>query len=499
MLDVGVDAPDIPEDFQGDLVQLKKRHPDLFPHLVGNKLQSMRNLFSQDKVSIKLKAPYMDYIVAGAEMHAPIVSHGFGGLTSLAKGGLANGWGAGVFRYSDDDLTNFPIKYNDLAPYYDKLTEKIGISGANDDLEPWFLYDENLQPPLVLNPLMAELRERYIAQKDYLNGEGLFLGRPRMAILSEDKDERQAYQYDHMDYFRPHIPSIYTPTYTLDELIRDGAIDYRPGYLVKSFQENGDHVAVIAERLDTKEKELFRCRRLLLAAGALGSARIVLASAEDHSSRLPFLDNPMACIPVFRPGMLGKTITGKDASAGQLNLIYTRSEDTGPVLLYMLSSSSCLHTDILFETPLPATVARTILRQTSQAMGMAIVFYPGRQTAGNWVSLDEQGRLHVTCEPIHHPEVDKRLINLFRTMGFLSHRALVQHPPMGSGLHFAGMLPMRDNPSRYQCHPNGRLSGTKAVYVIDGSNFSALPAKNYSFTIMANAMRIARGAAQGKR
>jgi choline dehydrogenase-like flavoprotein len=53
---------------------------------------------------------------------------------------------------------------------------------------------------------------------------------------------------------------------------------------------------------------------------------------------------------------------------------------------------------------------------------------------------------------------------------------------------------MRKSPSKsYETHPNGRLHGMKNVYVADGSVFPALPAKNLSFTIMANAMRVAAG------
>jgi choline dehydrogenase-like flavoprotein len=38
---------------------------------------------------------------------------------------------------------------------------------------------------------------------------------------------------------------------------------------------------------------------------------------------------------------------------------------------------------------------------------------------------------------------------------------------------------------------DGRLFGTRLVFVADGACFAALPAKNLTFTIMANAMRIA--------
>jgi choline dehydrogenase-like flavoprotein len=52
---------------------------------------------------------------------------------------------------------------------------------------------------------------------------------------------------------------------------------------------------------------------------------------------------------------------------------------------------------------------------------------------------------------------------------------------------------MRQTPGEYETHPDGRLQGTRNVHIVDGACFSALPSKNLTFTIMANAMRIARG------
>ena len=52
---------------------------------------------------------------------------------------------------------------------------------------------------------------------------------------------------------------------------------------------------------------------------------------------------------------------------------------------------------------------------------------------------------------------------------------------------------MRERPERrYETNRNGLLNGTKAVYVGDAAGFPRLPAKNLTFTIMANALRIGR-------
>ena len=74
---------------------------------------------------------------------------------------------------------------------------------------------------------------------------------------------------------------------------------------------------------------------------------------------------------------------------------------------------------------------------------------------------------------------------------------LIQKPVTGHAIHYAGTLPMAETPARYQCDPAGKLAGAHRVYIADSACFSALPAKNMSFGMMANAMRIATAAAQG--
>ena len=78
-------------------------------------------------------------------------------------------------------------------------------------------------------------------------------------------------------------------------------------------------------------------------------------------------------------------------------------------------------------------------------------------------------------------------------MGFLATAAIAKHASPGEGIHYAGTLPMSDSPGRYQLHRDGRLEGTRSVYVCDGACFPRLPAKNHTYTIMANAHRIATG------
>jgi hypothetical protein len=68
------------------------------------------------------------------------------------------------------------------------------------------------------------------------------------------------------------------------------------------------------------------------------------------------------------------------------------------------------------------------------------------------------------------------------------------YTPQGGSIHYAGTLPFDDTGKPFTLNPSGRLSGTRRVYVGDGSGFRYLPAKGLTMTLMANAHIVAQNA-----
>jgi len=66
--------------------------------------------------------------------------------------------------------------------------------------------------------------------------------------------------------------------------------------------------------------------------------------------------------------------------------------------------------------------------------------------------------------------------------------------PMGASVHYAGTLPMTTEDRPWTTRPDGSSRDFGNLFIADGATFPFLPAKNLTFTLMANAVRIARGA-----
>jgi choline dehydrogenase-like flavoprotein len=484
VLDVGFDAP--PPSLQGNVYQLRLENADLFSELIGDDFQSLRNLH-QRPISLKLKGPQLNYIVQSWPELTPIVSQTFEGVLSLAKGGLANAWGAGVYRFTDQDLRGFPICAEDLRPFYDQVTNEIGVSGTNDDLAPYFGHDDALLPPLRMSDFFEELYAGYQQAKSTFEQQRVFVGRPRLAVRTE------AYRYNNLEFFESRDPAIYTPAYTIDELLTSGAIEYFDGRLVLRYEEQSDRILVYARNLHDGQAETYCAKKLCLGAGAINTARIVLASERDFTSRLPLLDNPMACIPFFSPRRIGAPLPIHDSSLAQLNLVVEDSENDEMLQATLYGTTGPLRSDILFTLPLSFQANLALVKYAAPAMGLLMLFYPGPEKGGNHLRLRESGELEIEFgETPSNPAVERRLIRLLRRLGYWTHPGLIQRPGMGQGLHFAATLPMRAEPRRHQTDAQGRLFGTSRVHIVDGACMSRLPAKNLTFTIMANALRISR-------
>lgn len=131
---------------------------------------------------------------------------------------------------------------------------------------------------------------------------------------------------------------------------------------------------------------------------------------------------------------------------------------------------------------------------------MLQIFFPDSPSDDNFITLDSSEKLFINHKPIHKDEYLAKdgsysirpFLRLLHEMLYFACSSLCKFPVAGSSIHYAGSLPMRaTSPGPFETDKSGLLYGTKNVYIIDAANFPYLPSKNHTFTLMANAMRIA--------
>ncbi len=483
MLDVGNEPKFKYSDSIPNYYDLKKNTQQGEPILVGDQFESLSSIFT-DYMSPKLKSPFMRYVVEGTS-ESKIKEDGFNAQQSFATGGLGNAWGAGCYRFQDNELEKFPFNADDLNQYYDRLTEDIGISGCDDHLTRFYGTTEKLLPAIKKTHQLDNIYSRYLKKQKTFNEAGYYLGHPRLAYKN--------YTAKGLDYYLSHNPSIYTPAFTIQELREEHKITYVTGMHIQSFNEMTNHVEVKALNLKSKQTQLFHGKTLILAMGALNTAKCVLQSNNDQTTRLPLLDNNISYVPFLYPKMLGLSWHPENVIGSPMTLVKLREKERLPLQISLYNIGSVLISDLLYSLPLSTDVMIKAAKLMLPALIICQIFYPDSANDQNYLSLDGKD-LKLVYKNRASSKAEKQLISQFRKIGLLSAMPLVQFPTPGNSFHYAGMLPMKTNPTtKYECHPNGRLNQTNRVFIADAANFPELPAKNHTFTIMANAMRIAEG------
>ena len=491
ILDAGFEAPTPPHDLRQNLYDLKRSNRDLSNLLLGEKFESLHNVVSP-YLSPKLKSPLVRFVTQNSRQLCPVDSPGFDEVLSFAAGGLSNVWGAGVYRFNDKELEDFPIAASDLNPFYDRLTSEIGICGCDDDLTPFFGSTQGLLPPVELDQLSEGLLKQYSKKKRQLSRTGIYIGKPRVALLTKELNERNAYDYNGLEFFKPNGPAVYNSWYTLRELRKRSNINYRSGFLVERFEETPEGIKVFAKNIKTNTIEEFVGGELVLAAGTISTSKIVLSSYNDYDTRLPLLDNAVSYIPFLAPRFIGTPQGNRFFSGVQLNVVYRKHEDDTPIQGSFYGVMGLLRSDLMLDLPLSVKGNLTAAKYLTPALGVLYLLYPDYHDPNNYLRLTSSGELELRYQQKSRGQIERDFISAFWPLGYFSLPSLCKYPPPGNSFHYAGTLPMKmDRNGKYVTSMNGLLSGTKHVYVVDGANFSALPSKNHTFTIMANSMRIA--------
>jgi choline dehydrogenase-like flavoprotein len=85
----------------------------------------------------------------------------------------------------------------------------------------------------------------------------------------------------------------------------------------------------------------------------------------------------------------------------------------------------------------------------------------------------------------------KKLKKALWKLGCVVAPGMIHVRPMGASVHYAGTVPMSTERISLTTSPHGLSHDFNNLYFADGTTFPFLPAKNITFTLMANAIRVA--------
>ena len=216
----------------------------------------------------------------------------FDWIRGYHEGGRSIMWGKQTYRLSQMDFesnmkdghgVDWPIRYNDMASWYDYVESYIGVSGQNEGLS--HLPDGKFLPPMQLNCVETDFR----AKMNEKFKRTVTIGRVAhlTAPLAHDPSRGICQSRNLCDRGCPYGAYFSSNASTLPAAEKTGNMTMRPYSIVHSViydEKKGKAVGVRVLDSETKQEIEYFAKIIFLNASTLGSTFILLNST---STRFP--------------------------------------------------------------------------------------------------------------------------------------------------------------------------------------------------------------------
>ncbi len=203
-------------------------------------------------------------------------------------GGRSLMWGRQSYRWSDFDFeanakdgygVDWPIRYKDIASWYDYAEKFAGISGSKENLPQ--LPDGVFMPPMELNCVEKDVAARI--KEHYKNARTMIIG--RVANITQPHENRTNCQYRNKCWLGcPFGGYFSTQSATMPAALKTGNLTLRPLSIVtKIIYDKDTKKAKGVEVLDAETNMTYEyfSKIVFVNASALNSTWVLMNSATD--------------------------------------------------------------------------------------------------------------------------------------------------------------------------------------------------------------------------
>jgi choline dehydrogenase-like flavoprotein len=435
-------------------------------------------------------------------------------------GGRSVVWGRQSYRYSDYELKaasrdgfgmDWPISYQDLEPYYDRVEEFVGISGSEENLPQ--LPDSRFLPPMAMT-CGERLLKRAVESK--FEGRKVIIG--RAAILTKPHQGRAACHWcGHCDRGCSTYSYFSSPGSTLPAAAKTGRLTLRPNAVVREVimdPNTGKAKGVrFVDQVTKKDYEEFS-KVVVLCASTLESTRLLLNSkSRQHPAGLGNSSGALGhylmdhiyqvsaggIVPVLRGGEY-------DFSDGRANGIYVPKFrnvwDKHSRFIRGYGMQGGCQQGLSFgharSVPGFGTEFKKLVREAKRE----VPFWLGGwgemlPRVENHVRIDEHKVdawgipvLHIDCKHSDNEfEMAKDMLETIKEMvtaaGFQILYTNAQLAPPGFCIHEVGTARMGDDPKTSVLNKWNQSWDVKNLFVTDGACFTSIGCQNPTLTMMA--------------
>lgn len=445
-------------------------------------------------------------------------------------GGRSIMWGRHSYRWSDLDFeanakdgvaVDWPVRYKDIAPWYDRVEEYIGVSGENLGLSQ--LPDGKFEPMMQLNCVEQHFREQVAEQ---FNGRVVTAG--RVAHITSDKkyDGRSKCQFRNRcirgcpfgGYFSSVSSTLPAAERTGNMTLRANSIVHEVIYDAATGKASG--VKVIDR--ETKESMVFNAKIVFLCASAMASSAILMQSKSERfpnglgndSDQLGrnIMDHQLGVgASGSFDGFEDKYYKGRKPNGVYIprfrNLDNNTKKDYLRGFGYQGGASRGNWEEAIAEHAFGKDLKEAVLKPGGWTMGIMgfgeVLPYEENRFTLDYDNLDEWGLPTLTFDAEFkdnewkmREDMKAQAVAMLEQAGFKNVNAYDNPGALGLGIHEMGTARMGRDPKTSVLNGYNQVHACPNVFVTDGSFMTSASCVNPSLTYMAFTARAANYAAE---
>lgn len=437
-----------------------------------------------------------DFFYGKSVKYAPIQSVGNIPPFSYALGGLSAGWGAAVLPPRPCDLLDWPVSPKELEFYCEKIIADLPYSAKEDSLSINFPLLKKNPKALFLSKSHKEvlnwLEKRYTVKENYF-----IFGQARLLVSPDSSSGHKGCKYCGQCMSGCVYKCIYKAEDEVLDLYAKNKIDYINNCLVVSVAELNDKVVIkyFDHKGDLVEK---KCSKVLLAAGAVNSTRIILSSLKKYGKKLTLKSRGGFVLPIFSLRKLSMEWPFCNTQPGIF--LEIKNSFLKNWVHIQLSTENEFILDKLGIDKGSSRIINKLKRFIANHTFVALVNFHSNHSGhyNLWVTEADENTKVDTLHSSHEKKLGRlsifacalfKLTSLFFKIGCIP---LIPFLKINSGsYHVGGSIPMKNEPlSDCETDKLGRVNPWKHIHVVDTSVFPSLPGTTIGLLSMANAYRI---------
>lgn len=449
------------------------------------------------------------------------------------RGGRTNVWGRVALRYGDLDFAaaekdgweiDWPIRYRDVAPYYDRVEQLIGVCGGDDDQDSLPGSKYHLPPP----PPRCGERLLQRAAKSV----GISVVAQRKAVVTKEHNGHGPCHYCGACGRGCDVSAFFNSSdYLLEPAFKTGNLRLIDNAVVGRVLVGDDGLAKGVQYFDRKtgQEHTVLGKRVIIGAACVDSTRILLNSkSEKYPNGIGNSSDVIGrylCEQVrfhmygFAPELMGTKTLNDDGLGGE-HIYMPRFNHRGPKRDYLRGYGSQFW-NIGAQTGLSswakqmpgygAGLKQNIKKHFPALIAMhpygEVLPYKDNRVVVDAKKVDRYGLPIAKIEYRIRENERKMLGDMYDMAEQVMRAAKAEILPFergaidvaGSAIHEHGTVRMGRDPKRSALNGYCQMHDVKNVFVVDGAAFTTASEKNPTLTILALSWRATDYLAEGIR